>query len=122
MFIKVKYYEKKNFESQACASFAREDARGLSKQHLRLFMYTMAMYCGGKGNHVGFKNITKALSQDKEHQSGGAGLQLVEMATSRLATVMPGFSEEEIRQPRLGLQVEVSEEEIRKETELRKPF
>jgi len=82
----------------ACASFAREDARGLSKQHLRLFMYTMAMYCGGKGNHVGFKNITKALSQDKEHQSGGAGLQLVEMATSRLATVMPGFSEEEIRQ------------------------
>ena len=80
----------------ACVSFARSE-ECMNKRNMRLFMYTMAMYCGGKGNHVGFKNITKALSQDKEHQSGGAGLQLVEMATSRLATVMPGLSEEEIR-------------------------
>jgi len=94
----------------ACTSFAREGCS--DKQYVRSFMYTLALHCGGKGSRWGvFENITKALSQDEEHQA--AGLQLVEMATSRLATVMPGFSEEEIKEdPRLGLQVEVFQEAI----------
>ena len=70
----------------ACVSFAREECTKRCirsfKLCMRSFMYTVAWN----------RSIELMMNLKQEH-----GLQLVEMATSRLATVMPGLSEEEIR-------------------------
>ena len=77
----------------ACVSFARSE-ECMNKRNMRLFMYTVAYNCRFSGIYA---RALSAKSKAEEHEFEEHRLQLVEMATSRLATVMPGFLEEEIR-------------------------
>ena len=79
----------------ACVSFARSE-ECMNKRNMRLFMYTVAYNCRfSRDPQLDFLSSKKG--KDEEHEAEEHRLQLVEMATSRLATVMPGLSEEEIR-------------------------
>ena len=79
----------------ACVSFARSE-ECMNKRNMRLFMYTVAYNCRfSRDPQLDFLSSKKG--KDEEHEAEEHRLQLVEMATSRLATVMPGFLEEEIR-------------------------